>query len=68
MRQLKSYNFPVYFVSFYDFVKKSQNLNDLLSLDLKNCEARETNLDELKQIIDLKASETTRNEILSIWQ
>lgn len=60
MRQLELFDFPVYFVSLYDFIKNSQQLEDLLTLNPANCEAKETDLDELKQIIDLKASETTK--------
>lgn len=67
LRQIEGFNFSVYFISLYAFLRQAQNISELLALDPNNCEARETDLEDLKDKIELKLSETNKNEILNIF-
>lgn len=62
-------NFPIYFVSLYSFIKNTHKLSELLTTDPKQIAVTtEIDLQELEKVIDLKTTETTRNEIFNIWQ
>lgn len=55
-------------MSFYDFIRKAQTLDDLLTLNPEDSKSQETDFQVVQEIIDLKTRESTRNEVLSIWQ